>query len=55
MTSPLIEIFHSGTRIGYVVDHGARGYEAFDAEECSIGLFISAGSATSITREIRKQ
>jgi hypothetical protein len=50
-TPRLVSVMHGGTCTGFLIDRGARGVEAFDADEKSFGVFPDAISATIVIKK----
>ena len=43
-----------GKCVGFVLRRGRTGYEAFDADEKSLGLFASESDAAEVVEEARE-
>ena len=43
--SPMLSIYDGRSCVGFVLARGARGFEAFDAAEKSLGIFASKDEA----------
>jgi hypothetical protein len=51
-TTPLLSVYDGRQCVGFVLNRGRSGFEAFDAEEKSIGLFETQDAAVaSLLRE----
>jgi hypothetical protein len=50
VTTPLLTVFDSGRPIGFILDRGVSGYESFDANEISLGLFETQHRAATALR-----
>jgi hypothetical protein len=48
----LLTVFDGGRPIGFIVHRGVSGYESFDANEISLGLFETQHRAATALREI---
>jgi hypothetical protein len=46
-TIPLVSVYDGRTCIGFVLARGARGFEAFDAAEKSLGICARMRQSTS--------
>jgi hypothetical protein len=45
--SPLLSIYDGQTCIGFILNRGQQGWEAFDAGDASLGLYPSQRDATN--------
>jgi hypothetical protein len=52
-TGPMASIYNGRTCIGFVICRGPAGFEAFDAEQQSLGLFTTEREAVAATLERR--
>jgi hypothetical protein len=43
--TPLLSVYSGRDLVGFVLARGARGFEAFDAAEKSLGMFASRDAA----------
>jgi hypothetical protein len=43
--TPLCTVYERGRVVGFVLDRGVAGFESFDADERSLGLFETRHSA----------
>jgi hypothetical protein len=50
--TPLLTVFDGGRPIGFIVHRGVTGYESFDANEISLGMFETQHRAATALREL---
>jgi hypothetical protein len=51
--TPLCTVYERGRVVGFVLDRGVAGFESFDADERSLGLFETRHRAISAVREFK--
>jgi hypothetical protein len=49
--SPLVSIYDGRQTVGFIFARGCRGYEAFDADEHSLGVFLDQRDALDAITE----
>jgi hypothetical protein len=50
--TPLCSVFERGRVVDFVLDRGVAGFESYDANETSLGLFETAHRAATALREL---
>ena len=56
-TGPMLSVYDGRTCIGWIIARGKLGYEAFDADERSLGTYSSqrgAADAVSAAGQVRQ-
>jgi hypothetical protein len=52
--APILSVFSGQTCVGFVLTRGRAGFEAFDRDERTIGMFDSVrAAADAITRAVK--
>jgi hypothetical protein len=46
-STPMCSVYAGRTAVGFILNRGARGFEAYDVDECSLGMFASQREAAA--------